>query len=89
MVSEDLALQLMANTLGIGLLIAAPVLGLSMLVGLLVSIVQVVTQIQEMSLTFVPKLVVVVAVMVAFGPWMLGKLLAFSVGLIASIPQYV
>ena len=87
--SEDVALQLMGNTLGIGLLIAAPVLGLSMLVGLLVSVVQVVTQIQEMSLTFVPKLVVVVAVMVAFGPWMLGKLLAFASGLIASIPQYV
>ena len=87
--SEDLALQLMGNTLGVGLLIAAPVLGLSMLVGLLVSVVQVVTQIQEMSLTFVPKLVVVVAVMVGFGPWMLGKLLAFASGLIASIPQYV
>ena len=87
--NEDLALQLMANTLGIGLLIAAPVLGLSMLVGLLVSVLQVVTQIQEMSLTFVPKLVVVVAVMVAFGPWMLGKLLAFAAGLIAGIPQYI
>ena len=87
--TEDLALQLMANTLGLGLLIAAPVLGLSMLVGLLVSVLQVVTQIQEMSLTFVPKLVVVVAVMVAFGPWMLGKLLAFAAGLIASIPQYI
>lgn len=86
--TEDLALQLMANTLGTGLLIAAPVLGLSMLAGLLVSIVQVVTQIQEMSLTFVPKLIVVVVVMVAFGPWMLGKLLAFASGLIAGIPQY-
>ena len=87
--TEDGALQLMGHALGTGLLIAAPILGLSMLVGLLVSVVQVVTQIQEMSLTFVPKLVVVVAVMVAFGPWMLGKLLAFASGLIAGIPQYV
>ena len=87
--TQDLALQLMATTLGVGLLISAPLLGLSMLVGLLVSVVQVVTQIQEMSLTFVPKLVVVVAVMVAFGPWMLGKLLAYASSLIASIPQYV
>ena len=87
--TEDAALQLMGTTLGVGLLVAAPVLGLSMLVGLLVSVVQVVTQIQEMSLTFIPKLLVVVGVMVAFGPWMLGKLLAFASGLIASIPQYV
>lgn len=85
--SEDLALQLMGQTLAAGLLIAAPILGLSMLVGLLVSIVQVVTQIQEMSLTFVPKLLAVVVVMVAFGPWMLGKLLAFAGGMIADIPR--
>lgn len=87
--TEDLALQLMARTLFAGLLIAAPILLLSMLVGLLISIVQVVTQIQEMSLTFVPKLLAVVAVMVAFGPWMLGKLLAFATSLIGGIPQWV
>jgi flagellar biosynthetic protein FliQ len=87
--TEDLALQLMAQTLGIGLLVAAPVLGLSMLAGLLVSVIQVVTQIQEMSLTFVPKLLVVAAVMVAFGPWMLGKLLAYATALIAGIPGYL
>lgn len=87
--TEDLALQLMAQMLGVGLLVAAPILGLSMLAGLLVSVVQVVTQIQEMSLTFVPKLLVVAAVMVAFGPWMLGKLLAYASALIGGIPAYV
>ena len=87
--TEDLALQLMAQMLGVGLLVAAPILGLSMLAGLLVSVVQVVTQIQEMTLTFVPKLLVVAAVMVAFGPWMLGKLLAYASALIGGIPAYV
>ena len=84
----DTALGLMADMLWVGLLVSAPVLGLSMLVGLLVSIFQVVTQIQEMSLTFIPKLLVVAATMVFFGPWMLRKLLAFSAQLIANIPAY-
>ncbi|MFL6662208.1 MAG: flagellar biosynthetic protein FliQ [Rhizobacter sp.] len=85
----DAALQLMGDTLMAALLIGAPVLGLSMLVGLLVSIVQVVTQIQEMSLTFVPKLIAVAATMIGFGPWMLKRLLGFATHLIASVPSYV
>jgi flagellar biosynthesis protein FliQ len=87
--SGELALQLMGDTLFAGLLIGAPVLGLSMLVGLVVSVVQVVTQIQEMSLTFVPKLLAVAATLIAFGPWMLSKLLAFAVHLYSNIPAYV
>ena len=85
----DAALQLMSDTLLAALVIGAPILGLSMLVGLLVSILQVVTQIQEMSLTFVPKLVAVAVTMIAFGPWMLKRLLGFATHLIASIPAYV
>jgi flagellar biosynthetic protein FliQ len=71
------------------LLIGAPILGLSMLVGLLISILQVVTQVQEMSLTFiVPKIVTVGLTLLAFGPWMLKKLLAFSTTVIANAPGY-
>ena len=84
----DLALQLMGDMLVASMLIGAPILGLSMLVGLLVSIVQVVTQVQEMSLTFIPKIVTVVITMFAFGPWMLKKLLAFSSTVIGNIPTY-
>jgi len=84
----DLALQLMGDMLIASLVIGAPILGLSMLVGLLVSIVQVVTQIQEMSLTFIPKVVTVVIVMFAFGPWMLRKLLTYSSTVIGNIPSY-
>ncbi len=84
----DLALQLMGDMLLAALAIGAPILGLSMLVGLLVSIVQVVTQIQEMSLTFIPKLVTVVVTMFAFGPWMLKKLLTYSSAVIGNIPSY-
>lgn len=85
----DTALQLVAQMLWAAAQIAAPMLLLAMLVGVLVSIAQVVTQIQEASLTFVPKLLTVVLVMVAFGPWMLRKLVAYSVGVISSIPGYL
>ena len=84
----DLALQLMGDMLIAAMAIGAPILGLSMLVGLLVSILQVVTQIQEMSLTFIPKLITAVAVLLTLGPWMLNRLVSFSTTLINSIPQY-
>lgn len=78
----------MSEMLWAGVLIAAPLLGFTMLVGLLVSVVQVVTQVQEMSLSFVPKIITVVLVLVAFGPWMLNKLLQFASGVIGNIPMY-
>ena len=86
--TADLALQLMSDMLLAALLIGAPILGFSMLVGLLISIVQVVTQIQEMSLTFIPKIITVVVTIVVFGPWMMRKLLAYSIGVIGNIPSY-
>lgn len=86
--TSDFALQLMAEMLWAAVLISAPILGLTMAVGLLISILQVVTQVQEMSLSFVPKIITVVIVMVVFGPWMLKKLLQFSSGVIGNIPAY-
>ena len=86
--TPDFALNLMDEMLWTAILLAAPVLGLSMLVGLLVSIFQVITQIQEMSLTFIPKILTVALALIAFGSWMMGILLKFSHGLIANIPTY-
>lgn len=68
----------MGEMLLAALLISAPVLLPIMIIGLVISILQVVTQVQEISLTFVPKIVVVFIAVVVFGPWMLRKLLAFS-----------
>lgn len=87
--TSDLVMQLMGNLLWSTILIVAPLLGLTLLVGVLVSLLQAVTQVQEMSLSFVPKLLTAVVVLVVFGPWMLRKLLAFSSGLIANIPHYI
>lgn len=85
----DTALQLVSHMLWAGVLIAAPLLVITMLVGVLVSIFQVVTQIQEVSLSFIPKIITVVFVLVAFGPWMLKKLVNYSAAVIAGIPGYL
>lgn len=84
----DVAVQLMGELLWTGVLIAGPILGLTMLVGLIISIFQVVTQIQEMSLTFIPKIITVIVTLVVFGPWMLRKLQQFATGVISNIPAY-
>ncbi len=82
----DMALKMMSDLFWTGLLICLPVLGLTMVVGLLISVMQVITQVQEMSLTFVPKLLTAAAVLVFFGPWMLGKLSQFTTQLWTAIP---
>ncbi|PHV05334.1 flagellar biosynthetic protein FliQ [Janthinobacterium sp. BJB412] len=84
----DLALQLLADLLWNALLISAPLLAVTLVVGLLVSVVQVVTQVQEASLTFIPKIISAVVVLVVCGPWMLKRLIGFATGLIANIPTY-
>lgn len=86
--TSDFAMALTTEMLWTAILIAGPVLGLSMLVGLLISILQVVTQVQEMSLTFVPKIFVTAVTLIVLGPWMLGVLVNFARDLIGNIPQY-
>lgn len=82
----DLALHLLSDLLWTALLISLPVLGLTMLVGVLISVLQVVTQVQELSLTFVPKLLTAALALLTFGSWSLGKLAAFSTRLWTAIP---
>jgi len=69
------------------LLVSLPVLGLSMVVGLIISVFQSVTQIQEMTITFVPKIVVTFLALLIFGSWMLAKLTGFLREVIVSIPN--
>jgi len=83
----DLALNMMSDLIWTALVVCAPVLGLTMLVGLVISVLQVVTQIQEMSLTFVPKLLTAGIVIIVFGAWMLREIAQFSARLWSSIPS--
>lgn len=67
------------------LLLAGPLLATSLVVGLLISIFQATTQIQEQTLTFVPKIILVMVTLVIFGPWMLNLIKAFTTNLYLSI----
>jgi flagellar biosynthetic protein FliQ len=69
------------------LLVSLPVLGLSMIVGLIISVFQSVTQIQEMTITFVPKIFITFFGLMLFGSWMLGKLTDFLREVIVNIPN--
>lgn len=84
----DLALQLLGDVLWNALLISAPLLAVTLVVGLAISILQVATQVQEAALTFIPKIIAAVMVLVLAGPWMLKRLVAFATGLISNIPSY-
>jgi len=71
------------------LLVAAPMLGLGMLVGIVISIFQATTQIQEQTLTFVPKIVTVMLALLIFAPWMLNVLIQFTQNLFSELPNFI
>jgi len=88
-VNEQDAIHLAAGAMTTTAKIAAPILLAAMVVGLVVSLFQSVTQIQELTLTFVPKLLVVALVIALAGHWMLGQLVAYVHQLFAQIPQLI
>jgi flagellar biosynthetic protein FliQ len=85
--SRDAVLSLMSDALAVGFKLALPLLGVGLIVGLLVSIFQAVTQIQEMTLSFIPKILAVALVLVVAGPWMLDQLIGYTAALYSSIPR--
>jgi flagellar biosynthetic protein FliQ len=87
-VTSDFALMTLNDMIWTAMIVCAPVLGTTLVVGLIISIFQVVTQLQEMSLAFIPKLLVAGLTLIAFGGWMLLRLVTFSKTLIANIPNY-
>ena len=87
--TDAAAVELGQQALSVALMIAAPMLGFGLIVGLVVSVFQAATQIQEMTLSFVPKIVAVVAALMIFGPWMLNLMMKFSENLLANLPSYV
>ena len=77
------------QSIELALMIAMPMLGIGLLVGIVVSVIQAATQIQEMTLTFIPKVVAIfLALLLAF-PWILDKMVTFTRNLILNIPNYV
>ncbi len=85
--TQDFVVALGQNALSTALLIAAPMLISGLIVGLAISVFQAVTQMQEMTLTFIPKIIVVLLVVFIFLPWMLNTLITFTMGVFNSIPS--
>ncbi|MCL6611812.1 MAG: flagellar biosynthesis protein FliQ [Peptococcaceae bacterium] len=87
--TDTMVVQIVREALIMVLIIAVPVLAGGMLVGLIVSILQAATQIQEQSLTFVPKLVVVLVLLIVLAPWIASVLTGYTTELYTKIPQMV
>lgn len=86
---EELILQLGQETLKTTAMLASPLLAGALIIGLLVSVFQAITQINEATLTFIPKMIVVGVLLMLAGPWMIDVLVTFTTSLFENIAFYV
>ena len=86
--SQEFIMSLARETILLALYVSAPILSLSLIVGLAVSIFQATTQIQEPTLTFVPKIVAVFLGILVFGSWMLNLLIQFTNNIFANLGAF-
>lgn len=87
--TESTVMTIGRDTMLMVLMLGAPMLGVSLLIGLVISLFQALTQINEMTLTFVPKLVALTLVLLFLGPWMLEEVIGFTVKLFDMLPYMV
>lgn len=87
--SGDLVIQLGQEALMVVLLVSAPMLGLGLTVGLMVSVFQATTSIQEQTLAFIPKIIAVFVAILIFGPWMLRIMVEFFSGIFMGLPARI
>ncbi len=85
--NKDTVVSLTVDAMELALKIGLPLLLAGLIVGLVVSVFQAVTQIQEQTLTFIPKILATAAVLIVAGPWMLDQLVAYTNDLYANIPE--
>ena len=87
--SGDLITQMAQQALMIVLIVSAPMLGLGLIVGLLVSVFQATTSIQEQTLAFIPKIIAVFVAILIFGPWMLRIMVEYVTNVLVNLPFYI
>ncbi|WIW71594.1 MULTISPECIES: flagellar biosynthesis protein FliQ [Anaerosinus] len=87
--SNDLVIQLGQEALMMVMIISAPMLGLGLMVGIMVSIFQATTQIQEQTLAFIPKIIAVFVSILIFGPWMLRMMISYIQNLFINLPGFI
>ena len=85
--SGDDALGMMSELLRMGLVLSLPLLGVILLMGVLTGVLQVVTQVQDASIAFVPKLIVFAVALALLAPWMLEQLTTFALAMFARLAQ--
>ena len=87
--TPEFVVNLGSEAIKLALMLSLPLLGIGLIVGLCVAILQATTQIQEMTLTMIPKIIAVLLVLLFVSPWMLEKLSSFTSHLIINIPQMI
>jgi flagellar biosynthetic protein FliQ len=87
--TEELIMKLGQDTLRTTAMLSAPLLGAALVTGLIVSILQAITQINEATLTFIPKMIIIGVVILIAGPWMLDTLSQFTIGLFENMAMFV
>jgi flagellar biosynthetic protein FliQ len=87
--NQDTVISLATQAMTLAVEVAGPVLLAGLVIGLLVSIFQAVTSIQEQTLTFIPKIIAVAVIIVVLGPWMLRQVVDYTDNLYQSIPTLI
>jgi flagellar biosynthesis protein FliQ len=87
--TQDTVVSLIVSMMSVTVKVAAPMLIAGLVVGLVISVFQAVTQIQEQTLSFIPKVIALIAIVAIAGPWMLDTLVTWTQQLWAAIPNYV
>ncbi|MDX1589315.1 MAG: flagellar biosynthesis protein FliQ [Oleiphilaceae bacterium] len=87
--TPEMAIELIREALWLITLLCMAIIGPGLVVGLVVSTFQAATQINEQTLSFLPRLIVTLVVLIAFGPWILGKLLTHAQSIVMNIPTMI
>jgi flagellar biosynthesis protein FliQ len=87
--TPELIVEFATQAIKLTILLSMPMLGLGLIAGLVISVFQAVTQIQEMTLTFVPKIIAVFLGLLFAAPWMLDEITSFTIRIFENIPMYI
>lgn len=87
--TPEFVIDFARRALEVTIMVSAPMLGVGLIIGVAVSIFQAVTSIQEMTLTFIPKILGVMLAVIIFFPWMLQIMLSFTANIINNLPLYI
>lgn len=87
--NSEMVIGIARQAIQVTLLVSLPILGIGLVVGVVISLVQAATQIQEMTLTFVPKIISIFVGLLLLLPWIMNQLVGFTTELFSNIPNYI